>query len=207
MGFRPTIQMNVEHFDYIAVYKDVYPEGFCEHVISEFDRLASGGAGSNRQQFEGVPKHMKDDHQIFLNLKNHSAMPFDGKSVDRVFFEGLQACYDQYSSTYSTLKQNGDIRATALKLQKTSSGGGYHVWHGEQGSGDNARRVVTYMLYLNTMMPEDGAETEFLYQRKRISPVKNTMVIWPAAYTHAHRGNPVLGAQAKYIATGWFYYE
>jgi hypothetical protein len=63
------------------------------------------------------------------------------------------------------------------------------------------------MLYLNTIGPEDGAETEFLYQKKRFNPVENAMVLWPAAYTHAHRGNPVLGTQAKYIVTGWFYYD
>jgi len=33
------------------------------------------------------------------------------------------------------------------------------------------------------------------------------MLLWPATFTHAHRGNPVLGEQSKYIVTGWFYYE
>lgn len=199
--------MNIEHFDHIALYKNVYPDGYCQHLINEFERLASGGAGSDRQTFEGVPKHIKDDYQLFLNLKNHPALSFENKSVDGIFFEGLQACYDDYANKYSALKANGEIRATVFKMQRTSAGGGYHVWHGEQGSGESARRVLTYMLYLNSMPPEDGAETEFLYQRKRISPTENTMVLWPAAYTHAHRGNPVLGDKAKYIVTGWFYYD
>jgi hypothetical protein len=199
--------MNIEHFDHIALYKKVYPEGYCQHLIDEFNRLESGGAGFNRQQFENTPKHVKDDHQIFLNLNNHAAMSFENRAADIIFFEGLQACYDDYANKYSALKANGDIKATVFKMQRTSSGGGYHVWHGEQGSGDSARRVLTYMLYLNSMSPEEGAETEFLYQRKRIPPVENTMVLWPAAYTHAHRGNPVLGDRAKYIVTGWFYYD
>jgi hypothetical protein len=94
-----------------------------------------------------------------------------------------------------------------MKMQRTGPGGGYHVWHAEQGPGTNASRVVAYMLYLNTLSPEEGAETEFLYQKKRLNPVENTMVLWPAAYTHAHRGNPVLGETHKYIVTGWFYYD
>jgi hypothetical protein len=36
---------------------------------------------------------------------------------------------------------------------------------------------------------------------------ENLMLIWPAAYTHAHRGNPVYGKNSKYIVTGWFYYD
>jgi len=199
--------MNIEHTDHIALYKGVYPDGYCQHLISEFNRLESGGAGSNRQQSENALRHHKEDHLMFINLNNHGLLNFDGKNAGHLFFDGLQKCYDDYSAKYSVLKDNGKIRATAMKLQRTGPGGGYHVWHGEQGSGPSANRVVVYMLYLNDIAPEDGAETEFLYQKKRFNPTENTMVLWPAAYTHAHRGNPVLGETHKYIVTGWFYYE
>ena len=62
------------------------------------------------------------------------------------------------------------------------------------------------MLYLNTLEEDAAGETEFLYQRKRVRPVENTMVIWPAGYTHPHRGNVVHGTKPKYIITGWFYH-
>ena len=199
--------MNADYFEHIAVFKNVYPEGYCQHLISEFDRLEGGGIGSNRQKSEGADRHVKDDYQIDIQLKNHNLIPFEEKNSCDLFFDGLQRCYDAYTNKYSTLRNNGNIRATVMKLQRTSPGGGYHVWHGEQGPGDNARRVVVYMLYLNSIAPEEGAETEFLYQKKRFNPVENTMVIWPAAYTHAHRGNPVLGETYKYIVTGWFYYD
>lgn len=199
--------MNTEYFEHIAIFKDVYPEGYCRHLISEFDRLESGGAGSNRQNGEGALKHVKDDYQIGINIKNHSMMAFNDHNPERMFFDGLQRCYDEYTAKYSVLRNNGNIRATVMKMQRTGPGGGYHVWHGEQGPGEHANRVVVYMLYLNSIVPEDGAETEFLYQKKRFSPTENTMVIWPAAYTHAHRGNPVLGNTHKYIVTGWFYYD
>lgn len=199
--------MNTEYFEHIAIFKDVYPERYCQHLISEFDRLESGGAGSNRQNSEGALKHVKDDHQIGINIKNHSMVAFNEQNPERLFFEGLQRCYDEYTARYSVLRNNGNIRGTTMKMQRTGPGGGYHIWHSEQGPNEHANRVVVYMLYLNTIAPEDGAETEFLYQKKRFSPVENTMVIWPAAYTHAHRGNPVLGETHKYIVTGWFYYD
>jgi hypothetical protein len=63
------------------------------------------------------------------------------------------------------------------------------------------------MLYLNTLRPESAGETEFLYQQKRYNPIENRLIVWPAAYTHAHRGNAVFGEQSKYIVTGWFYYD
>ena len=93
-----------------------------------------------------------------------------------------------------------------MKMQRTGPGGGYHVWHGEQGPGTHANRAVVYMLYLNDLDGE-GGETEFLYQKMRVKPEENLMLVWPASFTHAHRGNPVLGETHKYIVTGWFYYD
>jgi hypothetical protein len=56
------------------------------------------------------------------------------------------------------------------------------------------------MMYLNDV--DDGGETEFLYQSKRYKPVKGRVLIWPAGFTHVHRGNPPLSGE-KYIATSW----
>jgi hypothetical protein len=198
--------MNAEYKDFIAIYRDVYPEGYCQHLISEFERLVESGAGVNRQRGEGADKHRKNDMQLGLNFGVHTAADFNGNPATRMFFDGLQKCYDEYADQFSVLK-DAKITGTAMKMQRTDPGGGYHVWHGEQGNGNHAERVLVYMLYLNSLNDGDGGETEFLYQRLRLRPEENAMIIWPAAYTHAHRGNTVLGNQSKYIVTGWFYYE
>lgn len=198
--------MNIEYKDFIGIFSEVYPEGFCEHLIEEFERNQTLGAGTDRQNGEGAAKHRKNDYQIFSNGKNINFEPFGGKNTIDMFFKGLQHCFEVYSSEFSTLKDL-DIRCNNMKMQKTSNGGGYHVWHGEQGNGDQANRGLVYMLYLNTLPKEANGETEFLHQQRRISPVENTMVLWPAAFTHAHRGNPVYGDHTKYIVTGWFYHE
>lgn len=198
--------MNIEHKDFIGIYKGVYPEGYCQHLINEFERLMESGAGTNRQKGEGTPKHRKDDMQLALNFGVHAAAPFNNQSPERIFFDGLQRCYEDYTDEYSLLR-NSTIIATAMKMQRTSPGGGYHVWHSEQNNGTQAERVLVYTLYLNTLGEVEGGETEFLYQRTRIRPEENTMIVWPATFTHAHRGNTVLGNQSKYIVTGWFYYE
>ena len=55
-------------------------------------------------------------------------------------------------------------------------------------------------LYLNTI--KEGGETEFLYLNKRVKAKVGRMIIFPAGYTHTHRGNPPIGEE-KYIATTW----
>ncbi len=192
--------------EFIKVYRGVYPEGYCQHLINEFERLTQAGAGSSRQNSDGASRHVKNDLQLLLNMGVHPIAPFEGQSAIDMFFKGLQVCYDDYTSQFSVL-QEGRIRGTHVKMQRTDPGGGYHVWHGEQGNGNQAERVLVYTLYLNSLDEGEGGETEFLYQRKRIRPEGNTMLLWPAAFTHAHRGNTVLGGQSKYIVTGWFFYE
>lgn len=198
--------MNVEHKDFIAIYKNVFDEEYCSYLITEFERLVSGGAGADRQRTEGTNKHQKDDFQLGLNIKAHNSLKFKEQDVVDVFFNGLQQCYKEYSNKYSVIRDS-NINASVMKMQRTAPGGGYHLWHAEQGNGEYADRALVYMLYLNTLAPEEAGETEFLYQQLRIQPQENTMVLWPAAYTHAHRGNTVFGENYKYIVTGWFYYE
>ena len=196
--------MNSNYKDFIGFYRGCFPKGYCEHLIKEFDRLQANGVGCNRQDSGDAQRHIKDDHLIFINFKNHSLLKFEGQDPSDIFFDGLQECYNEYSAKYSVLTSCGNIRGTSMKMQKTSPGGGYHVWHCEQGSGGNSARVVTYMLYLNTLQDNENGETEFLYQQQRVRTEENLMLLWPAAYTHAHRGNPVYGNNSKYIVTGWF---
>ena len=59
------------------------------------------------------------------------------------------------------------------------------------------------MMYLNEGF--EGGETEWLYQSRRETPKTGRVVIWPATFTHTHRGNPPLNGE-KYIATSWFHH-
>lgn len=198
--------MTPAYSNFIGIYSDVYPDGYCQHMISEFDRLEKEGVGSNRRKSEGAKAHHKNDYQIGLALKGHATTRFNDKNIVDMFFDGLQTCYEHYADMFSSLNDN-HVRATIMKMQRTPPGGGYHVWHAEQGNGDHASRVLVYMLYLNTLSSSEAGETEFLYQKERYSPIENTMLIWPASYTHTHRGNAVFGDRSKYIITGWFHYD
>ena len=196
--------MKSTYNNFIAIYEDVYPEGFCEHVISEFQRIQSTGAGWTRQKAEPSTKLQKAD--TALNILNHAPNRFNEAPMENIFFSGLQNCFLEYKETFAQL-QHVNVVANYMKVQKTSPAEGYHIWHSERAHGRDKYRVLVYALYLNDLGEEEGGETEYLYQKLRVKPKKNTVVIWPADFTHVHRGNPPLGNTDKYIATGWFYYE
>jgi hypothetical protein len=109
---------------------------------------------------------------------------------------------NEYVNQFDILK-NIPLTCTSVKLQKTDPGAGYHTWHCEQSAESQSGRCLVYSAYLNDI--DAAGETEFLYQKLRITPKENSMAIWPAAYTHTHRGNVVHGNKSKYIITGWFY--
>jgi len=198
--------MNYECKDFIGAFTDVYPEGFCNHLINEFERN-NNEWGLTRKKSENAPSHIKKDMQIFVNGKNIPFNTFKEEPTFPIYWKGLEECFNIYAENFSFLKDK-DLICRTFKMQKTESGGGYHIFHAEQGAGETCNnRALVYMLYLNTLPPESCGETEFLYQQTRIQPRQNTMLIWPAAFTHLHRGNAVYGNQAKYISTGWFHYE
>ena len=188
--------------DSIGIFPEVYPSGFCDHVIKEFNRNQSLGAGTIRDN----DKHDVEDFHIFANGENIEFDLFQEKKTSGLFYQGLQQCFETYENEFSVMKATR-LSCKNMKIQKTTQGGGYHTWHSEQGNGGKGNRGLVYMLYLNTLPQEANGETEFLYHQRRINPVGNTMVLWPAAFTHAHRGNPVYGDNTKYIITGWFHYE
>jgi len=190
--------------DFINVYSDVAPEGFCQHSIEQFDRLVSAGSGWSRLP-EGAPGHIKHDYAVGLNYTHTTADDFNDVPVTDVFFNALTECMDDYREQFSVI-QNMNVQANHVKMQRTDPGGGYHVWHGERMDFHESTRVFTYMMYLNTLDDDAAGETEFLYQQKRFKAIENTMVVWPSEWTHAHRGNLVHGTKSKYIITGWFYF-
>ena len=114
----------------------------------------------------------------------------------------LREAFELYRKEYPNIDACLQIASDEIKLQKTEPRGGFHKWHCEQGRAANSRRVLAWTLYLNDI-PKGEGETEFLHQGVRIEPKAGNISIWPAAFTHVHRGNPVYSCD-KYIATGWF---
>ena len=89
-----------------------------------------------------------------------------------------------------------------FKIQKYNPDECYSRLHCESG-GCDLTRVLAWMIYLNDVT--DGGETEFPSQDKKFQPRCGDFLIWPAHFTHPHRGI-VSKTQVKYIVTGWTVY-
>ena len=99
---------------------------------------------------------------------------------------------------------NGKFKDIGYAIQRTDKGEFFH-WHVDTGSHQMSDRQLVAIWYLNDV-EGPGGETEFLYQKRRIDPTIGTVVVWPAGFTHTHKGNLVLSG-TKYVVTGWYYQQ
>lgn len=124
-------------------------------------------------------------------------------SLTQPYLDALQIAVEEYKKKYKWSNITFPWGVEAVNLQKYNPGGAYFEWHCERtgGDGPSGKRHLVFMTYLNDVV--DAGETEFFYQNIKVKPQKGLTLIWPADWTHTHRGCPSM-TQTKYIATGWF---
>ena len=139
---------------------------------------------------EGVDINIKES--IDVNFYNQS----NNKHIIE-FFEALSLCINKYlNEFYLNINVHTDI---INLIQYYPVNGGFKIFHFENGNMLTKDRKLVYMLYLNDV--DDGG-TEFKYQKISLEAKKGNLVIWPAEFTHIHKGI-ISKTKEKYIATGW----
>jgi hypothetical protein len=216
--------------DFIEVYPNAMSDSLCERLIKAFNQHPSVAPGQTGRGVDTEKKRSRDlmldahpelsalkDELLAVTLK-HSVDYFNRYSLALMGAVSVAVSDEQGQSvtlTPDNFKALGEPRTEAIVKYLLRSGtvnvqhyeqgkGGYPHWHSEQfpqnGHNEALHRVVLYMFYLNDV--EEGGETEFFYQGRKLKPKKGTMVIAPAGFTHSHRGNTPI-SNDKYIATSW----
>jgi hypothetical protein len=190
--------------NFILQYDNLFSAYECQQFIDSFNRMDRAGFTISRQkQDPNTNSSIKKDDQ-FYSSDVISGMELDITDMTpcRMFNEKFwNVVFPAYTEEYGVLLDNHSrMTIRSMKLQKTEVGGGYHIWHCEDATPEQMRRVMTFILYLNDV--DEGGETEFLYYPKRVKSKQGRLILWPAGYTHTHRGNPPL-SNTKYVLTGW----
>lgn len=211
-------QLQVEFIDHIGVFKNFVKPDFCKTLIKAFDYWYD-------LKYIKSLDWSNDNHEYNCTANNEGETQFDKKGgmgrKDKQFFlevadpilamqvnSAVGQAFELYAKEYKGILDCADpVSSWTSKVQKTEPGGGYHMWHCENGNFIYRDRVLTWMIYLNDIPYENGGGTDFYHQKRSFQPTEGTVVIWPACYTHMHRGGFLTGDIAKYIVTGWFVRE
>ena len=186
--------------NFIIHRKGVVSAEDCEKVIYFFesrkDLQFPGFVGG-----QGLDPSKKKDTEILL--ESHfltTQFSYLGKSLN----EGVEIYKKQYPFVE-------EISAWGLegkfKIQRYNPMEGYFTLHCENEGAWNtcvSKRFLAWMIYLNDV--KEGGYTEFPTQNKKFQPRRGDVLLWPAYWTHPHRGI-VSKTQTKYIVTGWLSYK
>ena len=185
--------------------KDKYPHfigswiietDICDSIVKHFE--------------EHTEKHTQGVMGSGLNLqkKNRKDISFSPKEINlpgnnafRKYFESLFQCYQDYNKQWPFLEKNIErLDIGRFNIGRYQAGQHFQDVHCERCSMGSMHRVFAFMTYLNDV--DEGGSTYFNHYDIDIKPIKGLSLIWPAEWTHAHKGN-IIKKGNKYIITGW----
>lgn len=174
------------------------PLSTCDELISYFEsnkKIQRRGASGI-----GINKNIKNSTDIVIN-PNYINIP--GNDVFRRYAVSLFECYKDYIAQWPFVKiLPNNLQIGSFNIQRYESGQHFQKIHTERGGLNTLHRVFAWMTYLNDVESKHGGSTVFVHYDLEIQPQKGLTLIWPAEWTHAHKGN-LLSAGSKYIITGW----
>lgn len=174
----------------------IEPILICDDLISYFElniaKQKIGHSGS------GLNPEIKDSVDISMNPKD---IILPGHEAFKKYFDQLFECYKNYVEDWTFLNKISDkFEIGSFNLQRYKPGQHFKEIHTERSSLATLHRFFAFMTYLNDV--EEGGSTYFSHYDLEIQPQRGLTLIWPAEWTHAHKGN-ILKEGSKYIITGW----
>ena len=185
--------MKIENF--IGIASNVITDELCSKFVNWFDALSENNITQSAWEESNVRGRDRKDESVVVPKLIPQDM-FPGPWSKRLWIN-LNKCAGEY---YEEFDIDVPMTSYSYKVHRVHPSGGFHVWHHEH-SFHNSQRVLAWHLTIES--PKSGGETEFLYQSMRVEPEVGKLLIWPAGFTHKHRGNPPLEGQKTYM-TGWF---
>ena len=185
--------------DFIGVYDNTISSKYCKKIIDFFE-------DNKDLQFRGryvvegqtiINTKVKDSKDITLSFDDGTIA---STIISRILNAKTSIYIDTFRSTHIVDRFSVEM---GYNLQRYNPGQGYHLLHCEN-SDKGSNRVLAWTLYLNTVT--DGGGTYYPEYDKTIDAVEGRLCIFPAFWTHAHKGI-VSNTETKYIATGWHIYD
>ena len=179
--------------NHILRMKGLVPEDECKKIINYFESHSElhyqGNAGNMEMNNE-----FKKDTEIDCN--------FDKSQGPCWISKYLNIALREYIQKYPEIdKLSLFDKCQYFKVVRYFPHEGYFLYHCENDNPGCNDRILAWIIYLNDVT--DDGYTEFLNQKKKYQPRTGDVLLWPAYFTHTHRG-VASKSQIKYIATGWF---
>ena len=169
----------------------------CDEIIAYYDKhqakLTQGSVGTGK-----VNLASKNRMDISLSPKE---LNLQGNEIFNEYFASLFECYKDYNQQWPFLASIvSNLEIGKFNIGRYLPGQHFQKLHTERAGLGSLHRLLAFMTYLNDV--EDGGSTYFSHYDLDIKPQKGLTIVWPAEWTHSHKGN-IINSGSKYIITGW----
>ena len=182
---------------HVTVYDDALPKDYCETFIARFEKNEDDVQVQTdyldiRHFVEvNVSQHWQDLHTLLVRMVTHAAKSYQAQNRIVTGVEWPQ----QYGYEQFRMKRY------------LPNGKDEFALHTDVGSYGSARRFLSFLWYLNTVV--GGGETGFGKDVKSpdliVPAVQGRLLIFPPLWTHPHWGAKVTQGP-KYVISGYLHY-
>tara|TARA_R100000742_G_C4214964_1_gene40306 strand:- start:28 stop:603 length:576 start_codon:yes stop_codon:yes gene_type:complete len=176
---------------HIQLFSDKFTQEECDELIDLFEK--------DPRKIEGVTNDgLNDKHKKSTDLP--LVFSPDENQYSKIIIPKLFSAISAYKKGFPFLNEQEWDVCPFYNIQKYEEGEGYFKLHCEHES-LAPYRMLAWMIYLNN----NPCGTEFPEQDLVLKSFRGDIVVWPAFWTHPHKGvTPNIGI--KYIVTGWCEY-
>jgi hypothetical protein len=176
---------------------NVLSQELCKKIIEKFERDYRKMPGQTLGGIVNITNKKTTD----VKAGNYSDWFKYIEPIEQIVNKSVKKYLESFGSYTSYINHIfKDIGITRPLIQKYEIGD-YFNWHTDYNLDSQNQRILGYIIYLNTLRPGDGGETEFI-NGKKILPVTGKIIIFPSNWDMIHRGAEVKKG-VKYIMTGF----
>ena len=197
--------------DFIEVFDGSLSTEECKYIIDYIDNkeLIRGGFNASTRT-PGVVENIVDPTEKDCWQVEHTYLTKGSDDESKIISGMLMQVLRKTSIAYGKIHPECEQVIPwhpyeGYNMQKYDPGQAYHGLHCENyGDPIGTQRCLVWMIYLNTVNDKGG--TYFSNYNRTLDAVEGRCVIWPAYWTHFHKGIPS-PTETKYIATGLFVHQ
>ena len=145
----------------------------------------------NKENFTGY------DYCNLMEWGADYAQSFSAVSL-RPIYRAINILKDSYIKSFPEVNRLEPWRIQYVRLKRWTRNNHYSIWHSEhmpQWSG----RVLSFLIYLS----DNNAHTEFRRYRN-VRTKAGRGIMFPAYFTHEHRGSVCKDGLDRYIVSGYY---
>ena len=189
--------------DFIYINDNVLDENSCKEITDYVMK---------NDRFVKNPSYPKDkrntDHMMRMAVKDDYSFVIHTSTLNEDYWRViLQIVHDGLEKYISKWIHAGEKRGYCpiMKYHIVQQHQGYHIWHQEWEGCHYPESAKVLVWHLSLTSHKNEGELEFKYYDRRIEPKAGRLIIWPAGFTHTHRGNSIRSDTQKHYITGWWF--